>query len=87
MQYEELGITLMFSVRIEKKGEGYAFSVEQMPYSKDELVALDSSPAVIAFVHAPSPGAAAQRAWEKGQRELEELANVPVTGRPLTSGG
>lgn len=59
----------MFSVRIDKAGDGYVFKVEPMPLGA-ELVALDSTPGVIAFVEAASPGAACQRAWEKGQREL-----------------
>lgn len=77
MQYEESSGLSMYSVRIDKDGEKYIFTVESMPFSKNELVALDSTPGVIAFVHAPNPGAGAQRAWEKGQRELASLGGLP----------
>jgi hypothetical protein len=70
-------LKLMFSVRIDKVGDGYVFKVEPMPLGA-ELVALDSTPGVIAFVEAASPGAACQRAWEKGQRELASLSGLPA---------
>ena len=66
----------MFSVRIDKTEAGYKFKVEPMPWCL-ELIALDSTPGVIAFVEAPNPGAACQRAWEKGQRELASLGGLP----------
>lgn len=67
----------MFSVRIDKTDDGHAFKVEPMPWGL-ELVALDSTPGVIAFVEAANPGAACQRAWEKGQRELASLGGLPA---------
>lgn len=68
----------MFSVRIDRGQEGkYTFVVEPMPYSKHELIALDATPGVIAFVHAPDPGSACARAWEKGERELASLGGLP----------
>ena len=68
----------MFSVRIDKNGDegGYLFKVLPMPYGP-ELVALDSTPGLIVFVEAPDPGAAAARAWEKGQCELASLTGLP----------
>lgn len=72
----------MFSVRIDKVERDseddtlYHFQVSTMPWCP-ELIALDSTPGVIAFVEAPDPGAAAARAWEKGQRELASLRGLP----------
>ena len=66
----------MFAVRIDRTAEGYAFKVESMDWCQ-ELIALDSAPGVIAFVEAPNPGAAAARAWEKGERELASLGGLP----------
>jgi hypothetical protein len=66
----------MFAVRIDKDGAKYTFKVEPMEWCF-ELIALDSTPGVIAFVEAPDPGAAAARAWEKGQRELASLGGLP----------
>jgi hypothetical protein len=65
----------MFSVRIDKDGDKYTFQVEPMPFGP-ELIALDSTPGVIAFVEAPDPGSACRRAWEKGQRELASLGGL-----------
>lgn len=68
----------MFSVRIDKEGDegAYLFKVAPMPYGP-ELLALDSTLGLIAFVEAPDPGAAAARAWEKGQLELASLTGLP----------
>ena len=63
---------MMYSVRIDRAGEKYTFQVEAMPWCP-ELVALDSAPGIIAFVEAPSPGAAAWRAWEKALKDLAHL--------------
>lgn len=62
----------MFSVRIDKTPEGYNFKVASMPHGF-EMIALDSTPGVIAFVEAPDPGAACTRTWEKGQQELAAM--------------
>ncbi len=52
----------MYSVRIDKDGEGYVFKVQPMD-GVFEMVALDSTPGVIAMVHGSNPGHACQRAW------------------------
>ncbi len=56
---------MMYSVRIDKDRDGYVFRV-QPTEGVFEMVALDSTPAIIAFVHADDPGGAAQRAWDRG---------------------
>lgn len=73
---EELSEPVMFAVRIDKKGPRYLFSVEPMNRCP-ELIMLDSTPGIIAFVEAPDPGSACRRAWEKGQRELASLGGLP----------
>jgi len=80
---------MMYSVRIDKDRDGYVFRV-QPTEGVFEMVALDSTPAIIAFVHANDPGDAAQRAWEKGTRmhdeNPEQLANteqfLSLLGKP-----
>jgi hypothetical protein len=52
----------MFSVRIDKSLNGYTFHVHEHDGSL-EMVALDSTPAIIATVHASDAGAACARAW------------------------
>ena len=73
---ESIESSMMFAVRIDKKDEMFLFQVTPMEMGP-ELIALDSTPGVIAFVEAPNPGAACQRAWEKGQRELASLGGLP----------
>lgn len=69
----------MWALRIDRVASTgkYIFSVGPVKYTEHELIALDSAPGVIAFVHAPDPGAACARAWEKGQRELASLGGLP----------
>ncbi len=57
----------MFSVRIDKDGDGYVFKVQPCEGSL-EMVALDSAPGIIAMVWAHDPGDAAHRAWDKALR-------------------
>ncbi len=59
---------LMWAVRVDKGTSpgSYVFKVEPIPYAKDEIIALDAAPGLIGLVHAPDPGAAAARTWEKG---------------------
>jgi hypothetical protein len=52
----------MFSVRIDKDRDAYVFRVEPS-FRGFEMVALDATPGVIAFVEADDPGQAAARAW------------------------
>jgi hypothetical protein len=54
----------MYAVRIDMDGDGYVFKVQP---SEDgiEMVALDSTPGIIALVQARNPGEAAARAWDK----------------------
>lgn len=54
----------MFSVRIDKEGDGYVFKIEPMPHGL-EMIAFDSKPGVIAFIEAEDPGAAAKKAWDR----------------------
>jgi hypothetical protein len=75
----------MFSVRIDKNDEaegGYIFKVAPME-NGPELIALDSTPGIIAFVEAANPGEAAQRAWDKGFRELFAARRLPVPNLEL----
>lgn len=71
-----------WAVRVDKgeqKGS-YIFKVEPMPYTKEELIALDATPGLIGMVHATDPGAAAARTWEKGcalHSTEEAQAQVP----------
>ena len=53
---------MMFSVRIDKDGDGYMFKVQPIEPGL-EMVALDSTPGIIAMVQAATPGIACQRAW------------------------
>ena len=56
----------MYSVRIDKDGEGYVFKVQPLEGSTLEMVALDSAPGIIAVVEANGPGHACQRArWDR----------------------
>lgn len=65
----------MFAVRIDRTDAGYTFKTESIPHGI-EMIALDSTPGVIAFVEAPNPGAACALAWERGQRELASLGGL-----------
>ncbi len=56
---------MMFQVRIDKDGDGYVFKVQPAEDGL-EMVALDSAPGIMAVVQAESPGAAAERAWDRG---------------------
>jgi hypothetical protein len=56
----------MYSVRIDKDGDGYVFRVQPCDGSL-ELVALDSAPGIIAMVHANNPAQACQVAWHKAE--------------------
>lgn len=83
---EELG---MYAVRIDYTPDEheprYVFAVKGPTAGVLELVALDSTPGVIAFVRAPNPGAAAARAWEIGKAELEAL--TALGGMKALTGG
>jgi hypothetical protein len=57
----------MFSVRIDKDGDGYVFKVQPSEGSI-EMVALDSAPGIVAFVRATNEGHACHVAWEKALR-------------------
>lgn len=74
MTEEDLG---MYTVRIDYEPDEhepkYVFAVSGPTNCIHEMVALDSTPGVIAFVRAPNPGAAALRAWEAGKAETEAL--------------
>ncbi len=74
----------MYSVRIDKDGAGYVFSVFEVPASERAtgLVALDSAPGIIAMVHAVDPGAAAARAWELGAHMYDENRLLELIGKP-----
>jgi hypothetical protein len=61
----------MFSVRIDKDGDGYVFRVQPTEGSL-EMVAMDSAPGVIAFVNAYNAGHAARRAWDMALRMGEK---------------
>lgn len=65
----------MFSVRIDRDGEAYVFRVEPHTGSL-EMIAIDSTPGIIAFVLADNPGAAAKSAWTKGEIEGQALAKL-----------
>lgn len=58
---------MMFVVRIDKHDGGYLFKV-QPDDGALEMIALDSTPAIIACVEAEHAGAAAALAWERGSR-------------------
>lgn len=67
----------MFSVRIKRDGEAFAFEVApHSPSNGVEAVAIDSTPLIIAFVNAYDPGHAAARAWVKGEEEARALAKL-----------
>lgn len=57
----------MYSVRIDKDGDGYVFKVQPVERGI-EMVALDSTPSVIAIVSADNECHACQVAWEKALR-------------------
>ncbi len=61
----------MYTVRIDKDGEGYVFKVQPAPAEGTELVALDSVPGIIAVVHAVDPGADEPIEALDGNRLLE----------------
>lgn len=61
----------MFSVRIDKDGDGYVFKVQPCQAAL-EMVALDSTPGVIAMVHANTPAHACERAWYMAQHMYDE---------------
>lgn len=67
----------MYAVRIDRAGEKYIFQIELIPWCH-ELMALDSTPGIIALVEAPNPGAAAARAWEKALKDLAHLDKQPA---------
>lgn len=62
---------MMFSVRIDKDGDGYVFHVQPVE-GVFEMVAFDSTPAIIAFVEAEHAGAASARAWERGSHMYDK---------------
>jgi hypothetical protein len=66
------GELAMFSVRIDKEGDGYVFRTRPME-GAIEVVALDSTPAIIAMVNAETPGAACARAWDKASRMYDTV--------------
>lgn len=72
----------MFSVRIDLDGDGYAFHVEpfESANEQEELIAIDSTPGIIALVRANSPGEACERAWKKGEEEAESLHDLDPLG-------
>lgn len=71
---------MMFAVRIDKDGDGYLFKVHPAEGSI-EMVALDSTPGIIAFVEAEHAGDAASKAFDRGMhmydRQHEQLENKP----------
>ncbi len=58
----------MYSVRIDKDGDGYVFKVQPAPDALFEMVALDSTPGIIAIVNAADPSHACLRAWAAAER-------------------
>lgn len=75
----DAGESSMFAVRIDKEGDAYVFRVE--PHTgAHEMVGIDSTPGVIAFVIASDVGGAAQRAWSKGEAEGLALARLGGMG-------
>lgn len=68
----------MYAVRIDKgdKPGSYVFNVEPMDWMPDELIAMDSTPGIIAMVHAADPASAAKRAWEKALDDLPQVAGL-----------
>ena len=62
----------MYAVRIDKDNEGYVFKVQPALDDSAEMIAMDSTPGIIAIVHAVDPGAAAARAWELGSHMYDE---------------
>lgn len=82
MASEDLG---MYAVRIDYEPDEhepkYVFAVRGPTHLVYEMVALDSTPGVIAFVRAQNPGAAALRAWEAGKAEIEALRALGGIGK------
>ena len=77
---------MMYQVRIDKDGDGYVFKVQPAEGGL-EFVALDSAPGIMAFVEAESPGAAAERAWDRGvhmhDQKTEQIGDVDLLLRRL----
>jgi hypothetical protein len=61
----------MYSVRIDKDGDGYVFKVQPCEGIL-EIVGLDSTPGIIAMVHANDPGHACWRAWDMAEHMNDE---------------
>lgn len=71
-----------YTVRIEQPQEGRTlFTVTEEPDGA-EIVGLDSTPAVLAILHAPNPAEAALLAWQRGQAEVEAISK----GAPVYKG-
>ncbi len=67
----------MFSVRIDRDADAYVFRVAEFEtHTIQEMIAIDSTPALIAIVQAGDAGAAAARAWQMGEAEAAALAKL-----------
>jgi len=72
----------MYSVRIDKDGEGYVFKVQPIDPGL-EMVSLDSAPGIIAMVQARNPGEASARAWEMALNMRTNRAVHPLSASAL----
>ena len=67
---------MMYSVRIDKDGDGYVFKVQPIERGI-EMIALDSTPGVIAFIEAEDPGRACQSAWYRALHMHDDRPELP----------
>ncbi len=73
---------MMYSVRIDKDGDGYVFRVQPCKPVMLEMVAIDSAPGIIATVNAADPSHACLRAWAKAQ-QMRDSQPQQVTSRDV----
>ncbi len=73
---------MMYSVRIDKDGDGYVFRVQKIE-GAFEMVALDSAPGIMAMVRADNEGHACQVAWEKALHMHDEKPQTLIDNDAL----